>query len=581
MRFSIRTKLFLGLFSLVAIIVALGAFALMRAGALHSSATDLGSSAIPKLDTEGQISAAINKYRKDQLRYLVGLDKAMKQDAGGDVKDDVANLKALFVQQKALASNPEDTAALAELEQAWAKYMSLTAKSFGLSDKGDLNDIKKAILTVTTGPGDHAYDGVKAGMTDLHTATLDDASTLVSNAGSTYSTTRWALAAFVLAAVLAALGITFVLTKLIAGKLGVLVDAANGLAEGDVDQHVEIESSDELGDLATAFRGTVDYLTTAAAAAGRIADGDLTVEHEPKSESDALGGALARMTVSLRSMIADVARSAQTMGASSQEMASTSAEAGNAVGEIARAVGDVAQGAERQVRMVEVARTTTEETGAAAEQALGEAQEGVVAAEHASEAMTALRGSTGEITEAIRSLSGKSEQIGGIVETITGIAGQTNLLALNAAIEAARAGEQGRGFAVVAEEVRKLAEESQHAAGSIADLIAEIQSETDRTVQAVEDGARRTEESSAVVEQARDAFRRIGASVEDMRGRIATIVETTNEVAAVAEQSSASAEQVSASTEQTSASAQQIAASAQQFASTAQELERLVAQFQL
>ena len=66
---------------------------------------------------------------------------------------------------------------------------------------------------------------------------------------------------------------------------------------------------------------------------------------------------------------------------------------------------------------------------------------------------------------AIRALGARSEQIGGIVETITGIAEQTNLLALNAAIEAARAGEQGRGFAVVAEEVRKLAEESQSAAG--------------------------------------------------------------------------------------------------------------------
>jgi methyl-accepting chemotaxis protein len=199
------------------------------------------------------------------------------------------------------------------------------------------------------------------------------------------------------------------------------------------------------------------------------------------------------------------------------------------------------------------------------------------------------------VTDAIRELADKSSQIGAIVETITGIAEQTNLLALNAAIEAARAGEQGRGFAVVAEEVRKLAEESQHAAEEISTLISVMQQETTKAVAVVEDGARRTEDGASVVERTRSAFLAIGTSVQDMGTRIeeiesasqkiaesaASMQDNIAEVAAVAEQSSASTEEVSASTEETSASAQQIAGSAQELSGTAEELTRLVAQFKV
>ena len=250
-------------------------------------------------------------------------------------------------------------------------------------------------------------------------------------------------------------------------------------------------------------------------------------------------------------------------------------EAGRAVGEIASAVSDVAQGAERQVRMVESTRAAVNEasrmatesaasaegTVEAAQKARDLADDGVRAAGTATEAIAALADASREVGTAIGALSERSDKIGGIVDTIAGIAGQTNLLALNAAIEAARAGEQGRGFAVVAEEVRKLAEESQAAAGQIAGLVGEIQSETGRLVDAVAGSAERTGEGVATVEKAARRSRPSGprsdvsTRVEAITGAVRSIAseagraeEDVSEVAAVAEQSSASAQQVSAST---------------------------------
>jgi methyl-accepting chemotaxis protein len=213
----------------------------------------------------------------------------------------------------------------------------------------------------------------------------------------------------------------------------------------------------------------------------------------------------------------------------------------------------------------------------------------------ATDAMGAVRLASSAATEAIAELGAKSAQINGIVETIAGIAEQTNLLALNAAIEAARAGDQGRGFAVVADEVRKLAEESRAAAASIARLIGAIQADTRHTVDVVEDGARRTAQTAATVDRAREAFEAIGGAVDSMAERATEIAAAVNqaaegahrvqrdiiEVAAVAQQTSASTEQVSATTQQTSAATQQIAAAAQELAARASELERFVGRFTL
>jgi methyl-accepting chemotaxis protein len=388
-----------------------------------------------------------------------------------------------------------------------------------------------------------------------------------------------------------------------------VTEAAERVSEGDVDVTIEVKGHDEFARLGTAFQHTVGYLQEMAGHADRIAHGDLTQEVEPRSSQDRLGVAVRDMRRKLAGLVGAVSESSQLLSTASREMASTSEEAGRAVGEIASAVSDVAQGAERQVRAIEAARSATAEVGLATESSAQSAQETAAAAaearqiaaegqhavSEATEAMRQVRENSGQVTEVMHQLANKSEQIGGIIETITGIAGQTNLLALNAAIEAARAGEQGKGFAVVAEEVRKLAEESQRAAASIADLVQEIQAETNHAVFVVEAGAERSEQGAATVEQAREAFERIGASVDGMSSRVDSIAAAVAqiassaervqddmvEVAAVAEESSASSEQVSASTQQTSASAQEIAASAQQLAGTANELEQLVAQFRV
>jgi PAS domain S-box-containing protein len=186
---------------------------------------------------------------------------------------------------------------------------------------------------------------------------------------------------------------------------------------------------------------------------------------------------------------------------------------------------------DRLLRMVEQARDAAAAGGESASTALTLTEQGVGTVEEANAAMAELSDTSSKVTEAIRGLAGRSAEIGGIVETITGIAAQTNLLALNAAIEAARAGEQGRGFAVVADEVKKLAEESQRAAASIAALIVEIQRETEQTVEVVERSWQLTQRTAETAEQGKTSFAEIAAAVESVQAQVVRIVEATNDVA--------------------------------------------------
>jgi methyl-accepting chemotaxis protein len=497
---------------------------------------------------------------------------------------------------------------LAHFERSFARFASVVDEAVALSRQETVDRVEERVGSRAIYNDEVAavFEGLDVVHDELEGAITAQAAAQATSAADTASSARHTILIIAAAALLAAMALAVAVTRSVTVPMATLVERLRSLNDRCL----------------ASLRGGLDAL----------AHGDLTVAGEPGTEriarhgKDEIGAAMATLDElieqthasigaynatrdGLGEIVGQISGTAGSVSAASQEMASTSDEAGRAVGEIAHAVGDVAQGAERQVRMMEstksvgdeivVATTASagnaEQTAHAAEQARAAAEEGAEAVIQATAAMRAVRDSSGEATGAIRALGAKSKQIGGIVSTITGIAEQTNLLALNAAIEAARAGEQGRGFAVVAEEVRKLAEESQQAAASIAGLIEEIQAETTRAVDVVETGARATEDGVATVERVQESFSVIGASIEDVHGRVAEITTAIGqiaefsqrmqgdmtEVAAVAEQSSSSAEQVSASTEQTSASTQEIAASAQALARTAEELEQLVGRFTL
>lgn len=165
------------------------------------------------------------------------------------------------------------------------------------------------------------------------------------------------------------------------------------------------------------------------------------------------------------------------------------------------------------------------------------ASKGMELVETTKQGIGQLRDQVIENTAMITALNVKTNEVGSVLDVITGIAEQTNLLALNAAIEAARAGEQGRGFAVVADEVRSLATRTRESIDQIQTTISGLQVDASDAVRSMSSVSSLANEKADDVENVANLLVNITKQMQELDG-------LNSQIASAAEQQNAAAEEI-------------------------------------
>ena len=265
-----------------------------------------------------------------------------------------------------------------------------------------------------------------------------------------------------------------------------------GLSKGDFTLSVDVESQDEMGQIANGINDI------------KINLGEL-IKNIVKDNN------------MLSSSASEFSAISQQMSGTAEQTLEKASVVAAAAEEMSSNMNSVAAASEQATTNVNVVSAATEEMTATINEI---AQNSGKANSITNEAVNQVQNASNKVNE----LGSAAQDIGQVIEAITNISEQVNLLALNATIEAARAGEAGKGFAVVANEIKDLAKQTAEATQEIKGKIGAIQNTTSVTVNEIE-------QILTIINNVNDIVSTITAAVEEQSITTKEIAENVSQAA--------------------------------------------------